>query len=426
MFSHNYDCEICDTSCDDCGYTRGIKYELTLTEFNYTYVDQWTHIRECKHCGVSTEEMHSPDGFFHYNTSQHYICCRECRTNLEYEEHIFSDQCDTKCDTCLYQRTTTHQYTNDCDNTCNVCGYTRTTSHQYTNDCDNTCNVCGATRTNSHTYTNNCDTSCNVCGATRTVASHTFNKYNSNFVGHWKICSICGEKESDVVESHTITQKEYFNKDWHKSTCTVCDAEIAFDHVYENDCDATCNDCTYKRNVSHEYTDSCDKACNKCNEERAVVHTYTDICDEECNVCGEKRTDCHAYGEWTVVTGATCTTEGTKSKICYICSVEKEEKIAKLDHKLSASQDGNNIKHECLECNYSYTTPIENISGTGNNNSNTNDNSSSGLSSAEAAKIQQYRETTIILGGSMIIGLTMMGLVSGLARRRKGKSKKDD
>ena len=366
----------CDTTCGDCGHTRTITH---------------TYDNACdKNCNV----------------------CGATRTT----SHTYTNNCDTSCNVCGHTRTITHTYDNACDKNCNVCGATRTTSHTYSNSCDTSCNVCGATRTVSHTYTNDCDKDCNDCGATRTVGSHTFDKYSFAFAGHWKVCSICGEKESDAVESHTITPKEYYNKEWHVSTCTVCNAEIAFDHVFTNDCDPSCNDCTYERTTSHSYTNSCDKTCNKCNEERAVVHTYTDICDEECNVCGEKRTDFHAYGEWNVVTGATCTTEGTKVKTCSVCGDTKEEKIAKIDHKLSASQDGSNIKHECLACDYSYTTPLENV----NNGSDNSD------ASSDSAKVQQFRETTLILGGSMIIGLTMMGLVSGLARRGKGKSKKDD
>ena len=368
-------------------------------EYKYTYKTNKYHTVTCTKCGETTEKVHQVGDKIHYNNTHCYTYCSLCETELDKTLHKFTNDCDTSCNFCPYTRTITHTYDNACDKDCNVCGNTRTTSHTYSNNCDTSCNVCGNTRTTSHTYSNSCDTSCNVCGATR-ATSHTYtNNCDTN-------CNVCGA-------IRTIAHA--YDNDCDTS-CNVCGNTRTVSHSYANDCDTSCDLCGATRTTSHSYTNSCDKTCNKCNEERAVVHTYTDICDEECNVCGEKRTDCHAYGEWNVVTAATCTTEGTKAKTCSVCGDTKEETIAKIDHKLSASQDGSNIKHECLACDYSYTTPLENV----NNGSDNYD------ASSDSAKVQQFRETTLILGGSMIIGLTMMGLVSGLARRGKGKSKKDD
>ncbi len=68
--------------------------------------------------------------------------------------------------------------------------------HSYSSACDTSCNVCGENRTtsSSHTYTGDCDASCDSCGAIRTTSSkHTFDD--------GAYCTLCSATFGDVSAS---------------------------------------------------------------------------------------------------------------------------------------------------------------------------------------------------------------------------------
>ncbi len=77
--------------------------------------------------------------------SIHYNTCK-------YIEHIYSSNCDAKCNNCEWTREITgeHSYSSDCDAICDGCGSTRYTYAQ-------------------HTYINVLDVSCEFCDAVRSV-----------------------------------------------------------------------------------------------------------------------------------------------------------------------------------------------------------------------------------------------------------------
>ena len=149
----------------------------------------------------------------------------------------------------------THVYTDDADTTCDVCGYERTVTppaheHSYGDwrkdgtshwhecadaDCPN--------RNESikdkaaHVYTDDADTTCNVCSYERTVTppahEHNYGDWSRDGTSHWHECTDadCPDRDESIKDKAT--------------------------HVYTDDVDTTCDVCGYERTVTppaHEHS----------------------------------------------------------------------------------------------------------------------------------------------------------------------------
>ena len=142
----------------------------------------------------------------------------------------------------------THVYTDDADTTCDVCGYERTVTppaheHSYGDwskdgtshwhecadaDCPN--------RNESikdkaaHVYTDDADTTCNVCSYERTVTppahEHSYGDWRKDGTSHWHECTDadCPNREESIKDKAA--------------------------HVYTDDTDTTCDVCGYERTVT--------------------------------------------------------------------------------------------------------------------------------------------------------------------------------
>ena len=142
----------------------------------------------------------------------------------------------------------THVYTDDADTTCNVCSYERTVTppaheHSYGDwrkdgtshwhecadaDCPN--------RNESikdkaaHVYTDDADTTCNVCSYERTVTppahEHNYGDWSRDGTSHWHECTDadCPDRDESIKDKAT--------------------------HVYTDDADTTCDVCGYERTVT--------------------------------------------------------------------------------------------------------------------------------------------------------------------------------
>ena len=200
----------------------------------------------------------------------------------------------------------THVYTDDADTTCDVCGYERTVTppaheHSYGDwskdgtshwhecadaDCPN--------RNESikdkaaHVYTDDADTTCNVCSYERTVTppahEHNYGDWSRDGTSHWHECTDadCPDRDESIKDKAT--------------------------HVYTDDADTTCDVCGYERTVTpptheHSYGDwskdgtshwhECtDDDCPNRNEsiKDKAAHVYTNDVDTTCDVCGYERT----------------------------------------------------------------------------------------------------------------------------------------
>ena len=141
-----------------------------------------------------------------------------------------------------------HVYTDDTDTTCDVCGYERTvmppahehsygdwrkdgTSHWHEctdTDCPN--REESITDKAAHVYTDDTDTTCNVCGYERTVTppshEHSYGDWSKDGTSHWHECTDtdCPNREESITDKAA--------------------------HVYTDDTDTTCDVCGYERTVA--------------------------------------------------------------------------------------------------------------------------------------------------------------------------------
>ena len=206
----------CDTSCNDCGYTRTTTHNYKTTWSNNasqhwhecsvckTKKDTANHTpgaaatettpQTCTTCGYVIQEAlghtHTYDSTWQKDNSGHWQICTSCNQDSETEAHVYENNCDTMCDTCGYERTVSHTFGNEFSSNENdhwhVCGICQESSekvaHAYDNDCDTSCNDCGHTRETVHVFdagvvtkTPTTDTAgektytCSVCGTTKTV-----------------------------------------------------------------------------------------------------------------------------------------------------------------------------------------------------------------------------------------------------------------
>ena len=155
--SHSYS-NACDSTCNTCKYTRTTTHSWGAYKAGNSLVTNG-HARTCTICGEQEPFLpHTPNSEYTYNIYAHWLECSVCNITIPNSDGENSEY---------------HIYTNDCDTTCNTCAYTRATEHTYDNDCDADCNVCGETRTTQHVYDDEDDTTCNVCGETRTLSTTT-------------------------------------------------------------------------------------------------------------------------------------------------------------------------------------------------------------------------------------------------------------
>ena len=140
--AHVYD-DDADTTCDTCGYERTI----TPPAHEHSYGD-W-----------------SKDGTSHWHECTDADCPNRNESITDKAAHVYTDDADTTCDTCGYERTITppaheHRYGDwrkdgtshwhectdaDCPNRNE--SIKDKAAHVYTDDTDTTCNVCGYERT---------------------------------------------------------------------------------------------------------------------------------------------------------------------------------------------------------------------------------------------------------------------------------------
>ena len=268
--AHVYD-DDADTTCDVCGYERTV----TPPSHEHSYGD-W-----------------SRDGTNHWHECTDDDCPNREESINDKAAHVYTDDADTTCDVCGYERTVTppshehsygdwrkdgtshwhectdddcpdreesikdkaaHVYTDDADTTCDTCGYERTITppaheHRYgdwrkdgTNHWHECTDADCPNREESikdkaaHVYTDDADTTCDTCGYERTITppahKHRYGDWRKDGTNHWHECTDadCPNREESIKDKAA--------------------------HVYANDADTTCNTCGYERTVTppaHEH-----------------------------------------------------------------------------------------------------------------------------------------------------------------------------
>ena len=393
--AHVYD-DDADTTCDVCGYERTV----TPPSHEHSYGD-W-----------------SRDGTNHWHECTDDDCPNREESINDKAAHVYDDDADTTCDVCGYERTVTppshehrygdwrkdgtnhwhectdadcpnreesikdkaaHVYTDDADTTCDVCGYERTVtppSHEHSygdwrkdgtshwhecTDADCPDREESIKDKAAHVYTDDADTTCDTCGYERTITppahEHRYGDWRKDGTNHWHECTDadCPNREESIKDKaahvydndadttcntcgyeRTITPPAHEHRygDWRKDgtnhwhECTDADCpnreESIKDkaaHVYDNDADTTCNTCGYERTITppaheHRYGDWRKDGTNhwhECtdadcpNREESIkdkaAHVYDNDADTTCNTCGYERTITppaheHRYGDW--------------------------------------------------------------------------------------------------------------------------------
>ena len=235
----------------------------------------------------------SRDGTNHWHECTDDDCPNREESIKDKAAHVYTDDADTTCDTCGYERTITppahehrygdwrkdgtnhwhectdadcpnreesikdkaaHVYTDDADTTCDTCGYERTITppaheHRYgdwrkdgTNHWHECTDADCPNREESikdkaaHVYDNDADTTCDTCGYERTITppahKHRYGDWRKDGTNHWHECTDadCPNREESIKDKTA--------------------------HVYDNDTDTTCNTCGYERTVTppaHEH-----------------------------------------------------------------------------------------------------------------------------------------------------------------------------
>ena len=173
------------------------------------------------------------DGTSHWHECTDDDCPDREESIKDKAAHVYTDDADTTCDTCGYERTITlpsheHRY-----------GDWRKDGTSHWHECtDADC----PNREESikdkaaHVYTDDADTTCDTCGYERTITppahEHRYGDWRKDGTNHWHECTDadCPNREESIKDKTA--------------------------HVYDNDTDTTCNTCGYERTVTppaHEH-----------------------------------------------------------------------------------------------------------------------------------------------------------------------------
>ena len=169
----------------------------------------------------------SKDGTSHWHECTDTDCPNREESITDKASHVYTDDTDTTCDVCGYERTVTppsheHSYGDwSKDGTSHW--------HECTDtDCPN--REESITDKASHVYTDDTDTTCDVCGYERTVTppshEHSYGDWSKDGTSHWHECTDtdCPNREESITDKAS--------------------------HVYTDDTDTTCDVCGYERTVA--------------------------------------------------------------------------------------------------------------------------------------------------------------------------------
>ena len=169
----------------------------------------------------------SKDGTSHWHECTDADCPNREESIKDKATHVYTDDTDTTCDVCSYERTVTppaheHSY-----------GDWRKDGTSHWHECaDADC----PNRNESikdkaaHVYTDDADTTCNVCSYERTVTppahEHNYGDWSRDGTSHWHECTDadCPDRDESIKDKAT--------------------------HVYTDDADTTCDVCGYERTVT--------------------------------------------------------------------------------------------------------------------------------------------------------------------------------
>ena len=194
----------------------------------------------------------SKDGTNHWHECTDAACPNQPESIKDTEAHIYTDDADTTCNTCGYERTVTppaheHSYGDWSKDGTNHW-------HECTDaDCPN--------RNESikdkaaHVYDDDADTTCDTCGYERTITppahEHRYGDWSKDGTNHWHECT----------DAACPNQPE-----------SIKDTEA---HIYTDDADTTCDTCGYDRTVTPEIVPVSQITLNKAETSISVGNSET-------------------------------------------------------------------------------------------------------------------------------------------------------
>ena len=278
--SHIFD-GVCDTKCDDCGYTRTVSHSYS-SERKY---DETHHWYECTICqnkkSVATHSLSRKN-----DDTTHWLEC-SCGYKKEVTEHTFEQKYSStshwdEC-SCGYKKNQAdHDFELKTDDSYHwfecSCGYKKNMyyhSFSRKSDEDNHWNEC-------------------ACGYKKEVTAHDFEQKNDS-TNHWLECSVCGKK-ADIVE-HSFEQQHNETTHWSECACGYKKGTATHKFTRNHDEKAHWFECSCgekKDIVAHIFDNSCDTTCDTCGYVRTITHSYEQKHNDtnhwlECSVCHEKK-----------------------------------------------------------------------------------------------------------------------------------------
>ena len=169
----------------------------------------------------------SKDGTSHWHECADADCPNRNESIKDKAAHVYTDDADTTCNVCSYERTVTppaHEH--------NYGDWSRDgTSHWHEcTDADCPDRDESIKDKATHVYTDDADTTCDVCGYERTVTppahEHSYGDWSKDGTSHWHECADadCPNREESIKDKAA--------------------------HVYTDDADTTCDVCGYERTVT--------------------------------------------------------------------------------------------------------------------------------------------------------------------------------
>ena len=231
------------------------------------------------------------------------------------------------------------------------------TGHVYTDDSDTICYVCGYEREAEHAHNYTAEVTAPTCteeGYTTFICT-CGDSYKDNFV------SATGHSWNEA----TCTTPE---------TCKTCGINIGnvLGHTEVID-KAVAATCTTVGKTEGKHCSSCGEVLVAQQEIPLAEHTYADDQDATCDVCGHERDIIpeHTHSFQFVKTTATCTGYGETTNVCTICGYELTNISVPLGHHYTSEVTKEPTPtevgvrtHTCERCGDSYTEDVLSVFGT--------------------------------------------------------------
>ena len=204
------------------------------------------------------------------------------------------------------------------------------TNFAWSNTCSFTCTVCGGSSSSmkhnpTYTHIDGTATHTAVCswGCGYQSTSSCLMAYKTDGNGnHYKYCKYCGYVDESTKESCTFESYDGYGDGMHYSRCSVCGFTNIAACVFSDYADntdgthsATCGICKTKSVMVCSPTVVEGKAAT-CTTAGTTEGEVCKFCSAELKKQEEIEALGHDWGEWATITASTCSTNGSKTRVC--------------------------------------------------------------------------------------------------------------